>query len=650
MATESEEFPDFSDLGESETDDPGPLRVPTQPSDPERTPYQLISDFVDQEMDLGDKTMAEMDYKQHDQAAKTIFEYLDSEGIVSAMVRDEGSALTLSQLARELLGKDWRKDKSKVTEQFAENMDGYEKLILDDNSPRTSKVIYLTRIINAFPLVRDAISKSQASRRVTSSSEEHSDQQLRGWMDAVNQPDRLDDPESDHSSIRGAQREHGSSLVKEEVAHLNARVNYDAESADSESRDDDLEHDMDYIATAMQDKRKVSDGDLDRYIRGLAESYAEGNPRYTDELERLLDILGSEVVSRGMAVPGLPHEAHKFMYKASYRSGVGAVDLTGTSSDSAPFLSPGRQRTEAEVQAELRARQQMRHTIKQEQQTVDTHTSTVPSMMQFRPPISMPSLEAGTPRRSLQATVLTNQAQRYGGPAPFPGFSAPSVPAHPAAPSTPNVMQQQPVTLHTPHNTGANPASAVSTPATVIHHHHRPVLMMPSPAAARYGPRATIPIAPRRRDRRARYSTRPSLRDRHRAYKALHLSERPLATHKPDKSEPIGKYALLETSGSRFHLEVKQGASRDAVRRIAHLVFVHAKSRPDAKLNVMQGGKERTLGRLKDLSLRKLQAIVTKAAAEGGGTFVIVQEKKGGALSSAFWRHPAVARLLSRRN
>ena len=86
-----------------------------------------------------------------------------------------------------------------------------------------------------------------------------------------------------------------------------------------------------------------------------------------------------------------------------------------------------------------------------------------------------------------------------------------------------------------------------------------------------------------------------------------------------------------------------------AIRRIAHLLVVHGKTRPGAKLNILQAGQERSFGLLKNLSLQKLQAIVAKAVRTGGGTFVIVSEKAGGALGSKFWKHPAITKLLSRR-
>lgn len=145
------------------------------------------------------------------------------------------------------------------------------------------------------------------------------------------------------------------------------------------------------------------------------------------------------------------------------------------------------------------------------------------------------------------------------------------------------------------------------------------------------------------------YTAEPSIRDRHRAYKRLHLSQRPLAHHKPTKSEPIGKYALIESTSGRYHIEVRAGMPKKTVRRIANLLLIHAHSRPDAKLNILQAGQERTLGVLKKISLQRLMAIITKAVAEGGGTFVVVSEKSGGALSKRFWRHPTITKLLSRR-
>ena len=134
-----------------------------------------------------------------------------------------------------------------------------------------------------------------------------------------------------------------------------------------------------------------------------------------------------------------------------------------------------------------------------------------------------------------------------------------------------------------------------------------------------------------------------------RSYHALHLAQRPLALEHPEKSEPIGKYALMESTGGRYHIEVRAGMPRSAIRRIAHLLFVHAKTRPGAKLNILQNGKERTISLLKNISRQTLEAIIAKAVATGGGTFVVVHEKTGGALGSKFWRHPAITKLLSRR-
>ena len=105
---------------------------------------------------------------------------------------------------------------------------------------------------------------------------------------------------------------------------------------------------------------------------------------------------------------------------------------------------------------------------------------------------------------------------------------------------------------------------------------------------------------------------------------------------------------MIEETAGRYHIEVKPGMPQKTVRRIARLLQVHAESRPDAKLNILQAGQERTLGLLKDISSTRLMAILWKAVNTGGGTFVVISEKFGGALGKAFWRHPAITRLLSR--
>ena len=173
--------------------------------------------------------------------------------------------------------------------------------------------------------------------------------------------------------------------------------------------------------------------------------------------------------------------------------------------------------------------------------------------------------------------------------------------------------------------------------------------MMPTPVRVRFRANTTIPYTVTKRGRSVVHVPNASIRDKHRAYERLHLSKRPLANRRPEKSEPIGKYALIETTAGRYHIEVQAGMPRSAIRRIANLLLVHAKTRPDAKLNVLQAGEERTLGLLKDINRQRLSAIIMKAVQEGGGTFVVISEKRGGALGAKFWRHPAITKLLSRR-
>ena len=173
---------------------------------------------------------------------------------------------------------------------------------------------------------------------------------------------------------------------------------------------------------------------------------------------------------------------------------------------------------------------------------------------------------------------------------------------------------------------------------------------MPTPVRVRFRANTTIPYTVNRRGRSVVHVPVASIRDKHRAYERLHFSKRPLAHRRPEKSEPIGKYALIETTAGRYHIEVKSGMPRKAIRRIANLLFVHAKGRPDAKLNILQAGEERTLGLLKNISRQRLSALIMKAVQDGGGTFVVISEKRGGALSKAFWRHPAITKLLSRRH
>ena len=118
---------------------------------------------------------------------------------------------------------------------------------------------------------------------------------------------------------------------------------------------------------------------------------------------------------------------------------------------------------------------------------------------------------------------------------------------------------------------------------------------------------------------------------------------------KHGKTEPVGKFALMEESTGRYHITIKAGMPRPDIRRIARLIIAHSKTNPDSKLNVMQDGREKTHGLVRDLTYKKLTEIIATATLSGGGSLVVVSEKVGGALSSKFWKHPTITKLLSRR-
>jgi hypothetical protein len=110
----------------------------------------------------------------------------------------------------------------------------------------------------------------------------------------------------------------------------------------------------------------------------------------------------------------------------------------------------------------------------------------------------------------------------------------------------------------------------------------------------------------------------------------------------------MGKFALIETTHGRYHIEIKPGISRKTIRRIARLIWLHSKSHPGSKLNMLHQGREKTYGLIKNLSQQKIDAFVALAAKQGG-TFVVVSEKIGGALDSPFWKHHRMVNLLSAR-
>ena len=187
---------------------------------------------------------------------------------------------------------------------------------------------------------------------------------------------------------------------------------------------------------------------------------------------------------------------------------------------------------------------------------------------------------------------------------------------------------------------GATVAAGPTTPQRTLL-----PLQMPTPVHVRTKAYTTIPYSVRKKGRVTVYTPEQSIRDRHQAYELMIREQRPLSV-RTAKQTPIGNYVLVEQSTGRFHLEVLPGMPDRAIRRLVGLLVVHAKTRPDAFLNMLIGKNERRIKLLRALSKKELYALVKRASDSGGGTFIVVSEKSGGALGKAFWRHPLITKAL----
>jgi hypothetical protein len=139
-----------------------------------------------------------------------------------------------------------------------------------------------------------------------------------------------------------------------------------------------------------------------------------------------------------------------------------------------------------------------------------------------------------------------------------------------------------------------------------------------------------------------------TIRDKHAMYQRIQRNTRPLAEASPGQSEPLGKFVQIEHSNTgRFHIDITQGAPAKSYNRLASIIWKQIDTHPGARLNVLLAGKEVSLGLIRSLTRRKLIKLLKQYSKEGG-TFVVVSEATGGALSDKALRHPARAEELSR--
>jgi hypothetical protein len=115
------------------------------------------------------------------------------------------------------------------------------------------------------------------------------------------------------------------------------------------------------------------------------------------------------------------------------------------------------------------------------------------------------------------------------------------------------------------------------------------------------------------------------MRDRQRLFHHAARRERPLATRHTSTRKNIGDFVVVERSGQRFHIDVKAGIPAPSINRIVNLFMIHAKKKPDAVLNQFVDGKEESWGKLRELSKKKLKAIIRQLRADA--TFIVVPNR-----------------------
>ena len=211
--------------------------------------------------------------------------------------------------------------------------------------------------------------------------------------------------------------------------------------------------------------------------------------------------------------------------------------------------------------------------------------------------------------------------------------------------------------------TGAMPFSTPPPGAShpPIHLPHLPIQYTPNTsrhlqpplhqyrAAVRYGQGARVPIPYIAQERGRRViNVGEEGRGAHlRRFRIFEKDARPLDNHHPSSKKRLGDYVHVNTQRKRSHVEVKRGCPRSTIRRLARIIQAQGKLQRGSILNGHIHGKEFSHGPIRDLTLKQIILILSRAA-RVGGFFVILGEEAGGALASGFWTHHLLAPLLSR--
>jgi hypothetical protein len=203
-------------------------------------------------------------------------------------------------------------------------------------------------------------------------------------------------------------------------------------------------------------------------------------------------------------------------------------------------------------------------------------------------------------------------------------------------------LPRNPMQRAAPHRSGGH--RRARTVAPLLPHTPAPV------RAARYTPHLPVQISiPFTSENRPHISHQERLR----AFASLARADG--SNLRPSKTQSIGDFAVVEQTGKRMRIEVQEDIPARSLLRLMNLILLHAKHDKSAKLNLVQGEREKTFGQISKLTKRRLRKIL-----ETGGIFVVVGELDpvGGALdidheysplTSKFFNQSAVASLMMNR-
>ena len=162
-----------------------------------------------------------------------------------------------------------------------------------------------------------------------------------------------------------------------------------------------------------------------------------------------------------------------------------------------------------------------------------------------------------------------------------------------------------------------------------------------------HGARVPIPYVAQERGRRV-INVGEEGRSAHlRRFRIFEKNARPLDNPKPHSRKRLGDFVHVNTQKKRSHVEIKRGCPKSTIKRLARIIQAQGIQQTGSILNGHIHGKEFSHGLIRNLTLKQIIEILTRAA-RIGGFFVILGDEIGGTLSSAFWTHHLLAPILSR--